>query len=107
MFVGKQRPVSVAIIGNDRIELLIDSPLPRQGGVLRSNRLRIDGNETIRAAERRDLGTNRNQDVRQDVAAHCLILINTDPHALQRVRPERIAIAREMGRNDVMGLRQG
>ena len=106
MFVGHQRPVAVSISGKHGIERQLVRPAGELGHGVRRNRLRIDRDELLGAAERKYGGAVVFEDRHQHVPGDGAVLVDANSFALERIRRKdaEVAIDEQPGRLRFMVL---
>ncbi len=94
--VRQKRAIGVAICRDDRVDAALGGPTARKLDVLGTQRLRVDGNEFIRAREPQGLCAERFENARQQIAADRRMLIDANRQARKGARAEEIEIAVEI-----------
>jgi hypothetical protein len=99
--IGDERPIAVAIGGNDRVQAGLLGPLACERDVLIPDGFGVDGNEAVGTAERNHFGAEKAEDIRDDIAADGGMLVHPDAQPGEGVRSKRVRVALLVGLNGV------
>ena len=93
--VDDQRPVAVAIGGDEAVKPVFTDPTRRKPPGLLRHGFGVDRDEGLRPAEPKHLGAGLLQDGGQDVARRGAVLVEPDAQAAKRRAGHEAAVARD------------